>query len=380
MPLCLKFRIVAKKHNFLIKKILFQSRLARIGLTTVLLLGEKGVGGWLFIWVGVHVVPTNVVTLVDAKKKVIELHSQVLSGTDPREKAKKTIPTFTEFFYEHYLPQAKSRKRTWKKDEEIFRVRLQKALGDKKLNQITRQQIQTLHMSIKDAGFAGATADHGLKLCRQILNLAVDYGYLENNPASGVKQFNIDNRQERYLSEIELQRLLKVLQTDTNRTVCNIALLLLCTGQRLSSALMGRRVDIDREHRVWRIPASNSKSKKVHSVPLNDAALKILDNLDTEGKHEYLFINHRTGKPYTTIHKVWNRLRNDAELSHLRLHDLRHSYASFLVNSGRTLYEVQQVLQHSDPKVSSRYAHLSTKTLQEAANTVSDIISKAMPK
>ena len=80
-------------------------------------------------------------------------------------------------------------------------------------------------------------------------------------------------------------------------------------------------------------------------------------------------MNQKTGKPYVTISKVWVRLRKKAGLPHLRLHDLRHQFASFLVNDGRTLYEVQQILGHSDPKVTMRYAHLSTKALQEAANS-----------
>jgi len=84
------------------------------------------------------------------------------------------------------------------------------------------------------------------------------------------------------------------------------------------------------------------------------------------------------GKPYTTIMKVWSRLRTKTGLPHLRLHDLRHSYASFLVNSGRTLNEVQQILGHSDSKVTERYAHLSTRTLQDAANSSSVAIKGAM--
>jgi integrase len=112
-------------------------------------------------------------------------------------------------------------------------------------------------------------------------------------------------------------------------------------------------------------------------VPLNDSAIEVLDRLDTEDKFEHLFINRKTGLPYTTIHKVWSRLRTDAGLPHLQIHDLRHQYASFLVNGGRTLYEVQQILGHSDPSVTQRYAHLSRKSLQDAANSASDAIKDA---
>jgi integrase len=146
---------------------------------------------------------------------------------------------------------------------------------------------------------------------------------------------------------------------------------LLSTGCRLNEALRATWGQIDREKRVWRIPASNSKSKRVRSVPLNDSALDVLGQLDTEGRFEHLFINRRTGKCYGTIMKVWARLRKAAGLPHLRIHDLRHQYASFLVNSGRTLYEVQQILGHSDPSVTQRYAHLSSRSLQEAANSAS---------
>lgn len=86
-----------------------------------------------------------------------------------------------------------------------------------------------------------------------------------------------------------------------------------------------------------------------------------------------------TGKPYTSIMRVWTRLRKKAGLPHFRIHDLSHQYASLLVNSGRTIYEVQQVLGHIDPKVTQRYAHLSTKSLQDAADSASIMIQRGMP-
>jgi integrase len=168
-----------------------------------------------------------------------------------------------------------------------------------------------------------------------------------------------------------VQRLVTVLRSDENRPVCLIALFLLSTGSRLNEALSATWDQLDRQNRVWRILAINSKSKRMRSVPLNDSALEVLDQIGTEGKHAHVFVNAETGKPYTTIAKVWSRLRKEAGVPHLRLHDLRHSFASFLVNEGRTLYEVQQILGHSDAKVTERYAHLSTKTLQEAANSAS---------
>ena len=76
----------------------------------------------------------------------------------------------------------------------------------------------------------------------------------------------------------------------------------------------------------------------------------------------------------TTVDKTWRQLRAKAGLSWLRLHDLRHNFASMLVNSGRTLFEVQQILGHSDSKVTERYAHLSTETLQDAADSITEYL------
>ena len=125
------------------------------------------------------------------------------------------------------------------------------------------------------------------------------------------------------------------------------------------------------------LTVTNAKSKKLRGVPLNESAIEILNQLDTQGKFEYLFINRLTGMLYRNIHKVWQRLREKAGLKHLRLHDLRHQYASFLVNSGRTLYEVQQIFGHSTSVVTQRYSHLSTKVLNEAAQSASVKIREA---
>jgi integrase len=85
-------------------------------------------------------------------------------------------------------------------------------------------------------------------------------------------------------------------------------------------------------------------------------------------------------RPYNNIHKSWYRIRNKAGLPHLRAHDLRHSHASLLINSGRSLFEVQKILGHSTPIMTQRYAHLTTKTLQEASNAAGDAIQAAMDK
>jgi integrase len=324
---------------------------------------------------------TTEMSLQEAKLAVKKLKAEINLGADPRaeEKARLAVITFDDFFKEHYLPFVTPRKRSWKRDEELYRLRISGKFGSKRLNQVTRQQIQSFHSSLTAEGLAPASANHHLKLIRRMLNLAIEWEMLEKNVASGIKMFYEDNMTTEYMNDEELARLLKVLKTDSRRSVCNIALFLLATGARLNEALSAQWGQIDLDKCVWLIPASNSKSKRSRPVPLNDNAIDVLNQLDTKDTYAHLFINKRTGLPYVNIAKVWGRLRIKAGLSSLKIHGLRHQQASMLVNSGSSLYNVQAILGHSNPITTQRYAHLSIKALHEASAGASAIITGAMP-
>jgi integrase len=317
---------------------------------------------------------TMEVKLIDAKERALLLKNEISNGKDPKEDTlkRKSILTFSEFFEDKYLPFAKQHKRTWSNDEQMYKTHLKGEFGHLKLSAIKRESAQKFHSGLKQQGLTGSTCDHYLKLMRHALNLAVDWDIIESNQLARVKLFRECNQIERYMNDAELGGLLKVLHTDENRPVSNLALFLLATGARNNEARQSKWDDIDVVNRLWQIPAVNSKSKKIRNVPLNDAALEVLAKVDTQDEFEYVFVNLRSGKPYACVKKTWHRLRAAAGLPKLRLHDLRHQYASMLVNAGRSLYEVQQILGHSDPKVTTRYAHLAPSTLQAAATAAGD--------
>jgi integrase len=324
---------------------------------------------------------TSDITLAEARTRALTLKSEIAAGNSPgkQEAPKPAALTFAAFFTEHYMPHVKGHKRSWEKDEGMFNLRLKAEFGDLPLASINRQQVQAFHSKVKAEGLAAATCDHQIKLLRHALNLAVEWEMLELNPIAKLHLFNEDNKVEHYLDDAQREKLLEVLTSNLQFPTCQVALFLVSTGARLNEAVQAKWSHIDRDNRVWRVPASNSKSKRIRSIPLNDSALDLLGKLETEGKFEYLFINLETGKPPAYVHKYWARVRKDANLPKLRLHDLRHEYASMLINSGRSLFEVQHILGHSDPKVTQRYAHLSTKSLQEAANSASIMIQRSMP-
>jgi len=312
----------------------------------------------------------------DARVRAKEIKAQSLLG-QWNEPFKKSEMTFQRFVEELYLPYVKVRKRSWPTDLSLLNNRILPAFGDYSLNDIGRTQIQGFHSELKESGLKASTCDRHLVLIRYIFNLAVEWEFLAETPAAKIKLFREDNKRERYLSEAETQRLLRVLQADRNRPVALALLFLLSTGARRGEALKARWCDIDMDKQLWRIPAENAKSKKPRAIPLNDLALKVLRELgEPLSQESSLFISNYNGKPLRCITHAWFRMREKAGLPDLRMHDLRHSFASFLVNSGRSLYEVQQILGHSDPSVTMRYAHLSSKALQDAAGSASDCIGE----
>ncbi len=285
--------------------------------------------------------------------------------------AEMTLDTFMEI---HALPHLRMVKRSFVRDEQLYR-RIAPKFGSLHLKSITRYQAEQFKSDLMKEKMSPASVDHHLKLLRHLLNLAVQWDMLEKNPLKGFQLLNVDNQVENYLKGDDLQRFLEVLRTDANRSVCLILMYLLSTGARLNEAVQARWDQIDVEGGVWRIPAANSKSKRTRSVPLNDSALWVLEQAKLRGDFEYPFANPETGKPMVSLRAVFYRLCKKAQVK-LRIHDLRHSFASLLVSGGRSLYEVQQILGHSDPKVTMRYAHLSTKALQEAASSASVIVPK----
>ena len=316
--------------------------------------------------------------LDEARRRAKLLKAEITLGKDPGadKKASKSIPTLTEFM-EQYIPYQKERIRGWSRQSDLFKNHLKPTFGNLRLDKITLHSAQRGLTALRKKGYAASTCNHPYRVLKHAMALAQKWGIVETNQLSGLSLLREENQVNNIMTDDELERLVKVLKTDKNKTVGSVCLFLLSTGARLNEALSARWEHVDLDRRNWTIPAEHSKSRKIRSIPLNQSAIQVLESLGTRGKYDHPFIGRR-GKPLTTIHKVWTRLRNSAGLPHLRLHDLRHQYASFLINQGRTLFEVQQILGHSDPSVTQRYAHLSTKSLQAAADSASDAINGAM--
>lgn len=321
---------------------------------------------------------TAVLTVAEARREAKRIKAEITLGADPRAEAKalKNVMTLDQFWREHYWPTARQSKRSAGRDEQLWRLRIQPAFGRDRLTEVSRSKIEKFHAKLAEDGLAPATCDLHVKLIRTLMARAESYGLIEQSPARRLKLFNPDNRVEHYLSDEQLAKLLDVLRSDSNRPVCQIVMFMLSTAVRLGEAMEARWEDIDRDRRVYSVRSGVAKGKRARSVPLSDAAMEVINSLDTEGDYDYLFVNKRTGRPYTTISRAWHRIRRRAGLEFLRCHDMRHNMAALMANSGRTLLEIQYVLGHADPRMSLRYISMTNKTMLEAANSTSEALMR----
>lgn len=143
------------------------------------------------------------------------------------------------------------------------------------------------------------------------------------------------------------------------------------TGCRKRELLDAKWDEVDLEKKVWRIPTT--KTGKPRHVPLSEDAIAVLQQIRNSGKCPYIVPNPKTLKPFQSIFNSWDSARRAAKLPDVRIHDLRHSAASNLVNAGQSLYVVAKVLGHTQTRTTERYAHLDSGVLLNAVNAASQI-------
>ena len=207
-----------------------------------------------------------------------------------------------------------------------------------------------------------------LALLRYIFNLARKWNVAGAliNPTTGIAIAPEVCRQ-RFLSAEETKRLMDSISEDQNQAVAQAIMLLLLTGARRGEITQAMWEHVEWDKRVLLVPIS--KSGKPRTIALNAAALDLLKSIPRDPTCPYVFPTRLVG-----IFYPWNRIRRRAGLPDVRLHDLRHSFASFLVNQGVSLYVVQGLLGHASPRMTQRYAHLAPQTLLDAAEVVSSVV------
>jgi integrase len=313
------------------------------------------------------------VSLTQAKKISRQMkvaHAEELKRAQLQKPVSSEM-TLDTFMTEHYFPHAKLHKRSWIRDEQLYRLRIKPVFSESRLCDLTRYQVIQFQNHLSTTGLSPASQDHHIKLLRHALAVAVEHELLERNVLRGIKLLNVENRLHDVASPDELKALVRILRTDSNRPVCHIVMFLLSTGARLSEVLTATRGQLDLDKGLWTIPATTAKSKRSRTVPLNGSAMWVLEEAAKLHHFDTIFANPATGKPFTTITRVWYRLRKAAGIQKMRLHGLRHQVAENMLSQGKNLHDVMVLFGHSSPVVTQRYAGLTMSALREAVDAAS---------
>jgi integrase len=292
----------------------------------------------------------------------------------PSAMPQRDVLSVDALVHDHYLPFVRHHKKSWRIDEALMRRHVLPHIGRKRAADIRETDILRLLEKVRENGLGKATEYRLIALTKHMFNMAMRWELpdISRNPVAKLKTVSLPGR-ERYLTESEMQRLADELTRDADRRGCDAIRLILATGARRNEVVLARWSQVTLDACTLRVP---SKSGRDRSIRLNDVALALLRQLPSRGRSEYLFPGSRTGRP-TSIFKTWRRVRRRAGLEDVRLHDLRHTFASILVNQNVSLYTVKELLGHSTVRMTERYAHLANRTTLEAAQLVARAISAA---
>ena len=249
------------------------------------------------------------------------------------------------------------------------------ALGSTPLDRITRNQVLRWFDAYSLTAPGGA--NHALKLLRQILNFAIACGHIDSNPARGVKR-NRSPALTRFLSHEEIRRLHQALEARTRtrqgaRQQADLIRLLLLTGCRKREMLMLRWSEVAGD-----VLALGDSKTGPRSVPLNTQARRIIER-QSRGESAFVFPSPRkANRPRGPELPLWYSVRREAGIEDVRLHDLRHSFASHAVMNGVPVPVVSRLLGHSDVRMTLRYAHLADKDIEAAAERIGEAMAQVM--
>lgn len=338
---------------------------------------------------------------------------QDLVGEEREAKGEMTVSQLCDEYLEHGV--ALKKPSTVATDVGRINGHIRPLLGRKKIGAITRKDIERFLNDVAKGKTAKdtrtekgrsivkggkGTATRTVRLLGGIFTYAVNQGYLETNPRHGVKLFK-DGAKERFLTQEEIDRLGQTLieaetiglswhfkddahskhrpKADENLRekisphVTGAIRLLLLTGCRLREILDLRWVEVDFERKLLDLPDSKTGRKVVY---LSDAAIEVLESLPQIGT--YVVLGKSPDKPRSDLKRPWERISRHAGLEDVRLHDLRHTFASVSVASGMSLPMIGALLGHKSTSTTARYAHLTDDPLRRALNNMSTKLEGAI--
>lgn len=298
----------------------------------------------------------------EAKKHVVE----TITGDDPlerreRERAGNTIKQLCEAYIDRHASKKKSAPDDVRRIEKFIIP----AWGALKAGAIKRADIAALHSKIgKNNGIY--EANRVLALLHKMFELAELWGVVEEghpNPARGVQKFKEEKR-DRYVTPAELPKLIEAIQGEHNQSARFGIWLYLLTGLRKEELLTARWDNIDYERSEIKI--EDTKNGTHHYLPLSAAAKSVLDQIPRVAGNPFILVGKIEGRHLINIDKPWQRIRREAGITDVRIHDLRRTVGSWLAQSGNSLHLIGRVLNHSNTSTTAIYARFGQDSVKDA--------------
>lgn len=315
----------------------------------------------------------GVLTAEQARSIAQQWLLQISQGKDPslEKQEVRVVPTIKELADKYMREHAPHKKASsQKEDKRLWDKFILPAFGPMKVTSLERSDIAKLHHSLQHLP---TTGNRVLSVLSKALNLAELWGYRPNhsNPCLHVKKYG-ENKRERFLSQDEIKRLMAVLaeeeeQNSNNPWPIHAIRLLLLTGCRLNEILTLKWKEVDLDNNCLRLRDSKTGKKLVY---LSSAAIELFKAIPQEAENPFVICGGKEGAHLINLQKPWRRIRAKVGLDDVRIHDLRHTFASIAASNGLSLPIIGALLGHKQTQTTARYAHLIGQPLIEASEKI----------
>lgn len=337
-------------------------------------------------------------TAQGARNEALDLRREIAKGGDPVEDRREgrerlaaapSVKDLGERYYiEHVL--VVNREDQWRNVRDILNKIVYVRWPKKKADALATGDVRSLHLSMKAKKYR---ANRVLSTISKMFNWGIERGLVSNNPAKGVAKF-VEDERTTWLDVDQLRRLDDAI-TEYGEESAELIRLLLLTGFRQREWMRAKRADFDMRHAIWAKPSHAVKGNRMEKVPLGAATMIELRRvMEASKESEYLFPGKDPKKPRTTIRRPWEQILRAAGLAEeyevvgktgkklrrwrptVRLHDLRHSYISWLAESGVPLRRIGELVGHQRVETTQRYSHVADKSLRETTDRFGDMLTR----
>jgi integrase len=291
--------------------------------------------------------------------------------------------TMDDFFAQHYYPNSLATKKRPREDLLNYQKHIAPIFGNVPLNMISSRKTMEWRNSQIEKSLKKSTINKHIDLLMNIIKMAYIWGFVSEtlHLTLEIRKFRVGNYTQKFLNQDEILRLLNGCKQSPHPYLYLAIKILLLTGARVGELRNARWSDIDEQKRIWIVPMS--KSGRSREIFLSTESLDTFAEvrrksirLQTSNLPDgYVFTNPRTRTKYDSFYAAWYKVVRSEGLEDVRIHDLRHTYASILINNEVSIYEVQRLLGHSNVTMTQRYAHLLRGKLHEKTEVVSRAIA-----